>query len=231
MRQHRLGAFFAAVAVGLGGALAAPLSPAAASVRDSCMKSIPGLGAATAAQIPAKSTQAVVTTGNSRTSSYNTIGFWTRSGGCWSAVRFLKGRNGYAGWHPRPWDGSGFSPIGVFTLTDAGGRLANPGTSLQYFYRPQWYAKGGFKMNNKRIQVFNYLVAINFNRYPGKSPLNLVRPDRSLNDGGIWFHVSGAGATRGCVSLPQHQMKWALQWLTPGATPVMVMGPAKTLAG
>ena len=56
------------------------------------------------------------------------------------------------------------------SLTDAGGRLPNPGTTLPYHYGPQAYSKFGYRMNNKTVQVFDYVVAINFNRNIGKPP-------------------------------------------------------------
>ncbi len=233
MRQRRMIVLLGIGVLALAGGAVGPFPAAsgvAPQVEAGCATSIPGLGASTAAKIPADSTQAIVTVGAARYSSYNSISFWTKSDSCWTLDRVTPGRNGYAGWHHRSWDGSGFSPIGVYTLTDAGGRLPNPGTALPYFYRAKWYARGGFKMNNKRIQVFNYLVAVNFNRYPGRSPLDLARPDPTIRNGGIWFHVAGAGATRGCVSLPQRKMVWALRWLRPSARPVMVMGPTESLA-
>ena len=73
--------------------------------------------------------------------------------------------------------------------------------------------------------VFDYVVAINFNRVPGRSPLDMKRPDPSIKDGGIWLHVAGRGATRGCISVSRQEMRKTLRWLDPAADPVIVMGP------
>lgn len=212
-----------------GAAGAVPAWEAAPSQSRECSSTIPGLGAVTGARIKPRTSQVVVTAGKARKSSLSTIQGWRKVDGCWQLDWSRPGRNGNAGWHPRPWDGSGLSPIGVYRLTDAGGRLPNPGTRLPYSQQPQYWARGGFKMNEDDIQVFNYVVAINFNRFPGRSPRDLARPNPRIPDGGIWFHVSGGGATRGCVSLPQPDMIMAMNWLDPTQRPVMVMGPKRVL--
>lgn len=164
-------------------------------------------------------TQALIATGHGRHSSYATLTRWSYRDGCWTKVASTPARNGARGWHHRPWDYSYFSPIGTFTLTDAGGRLAAPpGTRLPYHH-----SRSGF--TGPSPGVFDYVVAINFNRVPGRSPLDLTRPDPRIKDGGIWLHVSGAGATRGCISISKKQMRATLRWLDPKAEPVVVMGP------
>lgn len=212
-------------------ALAAPRVAARGQVVGGreCLTVISGLGPGTASKVGPRVRQAVVASGRSMRSSYSTLSFWRKIGTCWVRDFSRPGRNGATGWHPHPWDGSGYSPIGVYRLTDAGGRLANPGTRLPYSHGPKWWDQGGFKMNSDAIQVFNYVVAINFNRYAGRSPRDLARPNPRIPDGGIWFHVSGAGATRGCLSLPQPEMIKAMRWFDPSLRPTMIMGPASSL--
>ncbi len=48
--------------------------------------------------------------------------------------------------------------------------------------------------------------------------------------GGIFLHVSGPGATAGCVSVARTEMRRILQWLDPTAGPVLVMGPRSALS-
>lgn len=207
----------------------APVPATELEARD-CLTTITGLGPANSARIRPRMRQVVVTVGKGRKSSYSTVQGWRKdAAGCWNLEWSRAGRNGYTGWHPRPWDGSGYSPIGVYRLSDAGGRLPNPGTRLPYHHQPEYWSRGGFKMNDDAVQVFNYVVAINFNRYPGRSPRDLSRPNPNIPDGGIWFHVGGGGATRGCISLPESDMIMAMEWLDPGQRPVMVMGPKKAL--
>ncbi len=47
--------------------------------------------------------------------------------------------------------------------------------------------------------------------------------------GGIFLHVSGPGATAGCVSVPRDVMRRVLRWLDPAAEPVLVMGPRSAI--
>ncbi|WP_372343681.1 hypothetical protein [Streptomyces sp. KL116D] len=50
--------------------------------------------------------------------------------------------------------------------------------------------------------AFDYVVAINYNRKPGTTPLDWTRPLGMNRGGGIWFHVDHGGPTQGCVTLP-----------------------------
>lgn len=216
------------VGIGLGSGAAAP-AVATTAVARTCAAKIPGVKTSYAAKISTATNQVILVRGKKKRSSYNNVEYWQRSAGCWGLVRKVSGRNGYAGWSTKPTDGSGLSPIGVYSLTDAGGRRPNPGTALPYHYGPQSYAKFGYRMNNKPVQVFDYVVAVNFNRYIGTPPRDERRPNRKIRDGGIWFHVNGAGATRGCVSVSLNNAAWTLRWLNPGEKPMIIMGPSSTL--
>lgn len=165
--------------------------------------------------------QVILVAGQGKHSSFNTVSRWEYRDGCWTQVASVAGRNGAQGWHHKPWDYSYLSPIGSFGLTDAGGRLVEPaGTQIPYDHD-----RRGFTGPAGREYVFDYVVAINFNRYPGNSPLDLRRPNPKIKDGGIWMHVRGTAATRGCVSVSRAQMRKTLRWLDPDAHPVIVMGP------
>lgn len=50
---------------------------------------------------------------------------------------------------------------------------------------------------------FDYVVAIDYNRTPGVTPLDQERPLGQERGGGIWIHVDHGGPTQGCVSLPR----------------------------
>lgn len=171
--------------------------------------------------------QVVIARGRGKHSSYATVSRWEYRNGCWTRIDTVPARNGARGWHHRPWDWSYLSPIGTFGLTDAGGRLRKPaGTTLPYHH-----SRSGFQGPPGGEWVFDYVVAVNFNRFPGRSPLDLERPDPKIKDGGIWLHVSGRGATRGCVSISRANMRAVLRWLDPQARPVIVMGPRGVLRG
>lgn len=174
---------------------------------------------------PARHQQMLIAAGRSKRSSHTALTAWSWQGGCWVRQTRVHARNGARGWHHHPWDYSYYSPIGTFTLTDAGGRLAEPHrTKLPYHHAPR-----GFAMPWPSTHVFDYVVAVNFNRFPGRSPLDLSRPDLSIPDGGIWLHVSRGVATRGCIAMDRPQMRRLLQWLDPSADPVVVMGPRAEL--
>ncbi|MEZ5186238.1 MAG: hypothetical protein R2720_10870 [Candidatus Nanopelagicales bacterium] len=170
---------------------------------------------------PARHQQVVIARGRNKRSSYGTVSRWEYRAGCWHKVDQAPSRNGARGWHRRPWDWSYLSPIGQFGLTDAGGRLRKPsGTKLPYHQ-----SRSGFQGPAGGEWVFDYVVAVNFNRVPGRSPLDLERPNPHIKDGGIWLHVAGRGATRGCISVRRAQMRKTLRWLDPSKRPVIVMGP------
>ncbi len=71
---------------------------------------------------PNQHQQVVIARGESAVSSYSVVERWQFSKGCWILVSRIPARNGYSGWHASPWDWSGYSPIGTYSLSDAGGR-------------------------------------------------------------------------------------------------------------
>jgi len=163
-----------------------------------------------------------------RNTDENTFSRWEKSGGCWVQLSSWWSLNGFKGWHERPWTGSLRSPIGVFSLTDAGGRLRNPGTAMRYHYGPKKYERGGYKISYP-VQLYNYVIAINYNRRIGKPPRNTNQPDRTTGSG-YWIHQRGLGSTRGCVSLTKSQLVTTLRWMQPTALPHIIMGPAQSIS-
>ncbi|MDX6762027.1 L,D-transpeptidase family protein [Streptomyces sp. F8] len=75
------------------------------------------------------------------------------------------------------------------------------------------------------VGSFDYVVAIDFNRRPGHSPLDPVKPDGEDKGGNIWLHVDHDGPSQGCVGIPKEAMRKVLETLDPAAKPVIVMGP------
>jgi L,D-peptidoglycan transpeptidase YkuD (ErfK/YbiS/YcfS/YnhG family) len=117
----------------------------------------------------------------------------------------------------------------VFSLTDAGGRLPDPGTKLPY-HQSQRFAIGGTGFEGEPLAgAFDYVVAINYNRVSGTSPLDGTRPDGVEQGGSIWLHVDHGGPTHGCVTLRKQDMKTLLRTLDPARHPVVVMGDAASL--
>ncbi|MFG2846025.1 L,D-transpeptidase family protein [Kitasatospora sp. NPDC048296] len=198
---------------------------------DGSLAAIPGLGATFTAKIPAETTQVVVASGADKNTDKNTVVLWTRTPeGRWLAGETWNGHNGKNGWTADHNEGDLRSPIGVFSLTDAGGRNADPGSKLPYDKDPSFVVSGTGFFGDQLAGSFDYVVAINYNRVPGNSPLDTRRPMGAKKGGGIWLHVDHDGPTHGCVSIPEDKMAQLVRTLDPSAHPVIVMGDATTLA-
>ncbi|MER7702848.1 L,D-transpeptidase family protein [Kitasatospora sp. NPDC097605] len=198
---------------------------------DGSVEAIPGLGASFAGRIPADTNQVVVATGEGKDTNRATVTLWTRTGeGRWLAGENWQGHNAYKGWTTDHNEGDLRSPIGVFSLTDAGGRKADPGSRLPYDKDADFVVSGTGFAGEQLAGSFDYVVAINYNRVPGNSPLDPRRPSGSTKGGGIWIHVDHGGPTHGCVSIPEDKMAQLIRTLDPAARPVIVMGDAASLA-
>ncbi|MFF4029402.1 L,D-transpeptidase family protein [Streptomyces sviceus] len=192
---------------------------------------IPGLGPRTRAKIPAGTRQAVVVTGRGRDSPVSTVVLYERTEAGWRAGASWPAHNALKGWSDHHLAGDLRSPIGVYTLTDAGGLLKDPGTKLPYDRGVGFTSPGTGFEGEPLAGSFDYVIAINYNRQPGTSPLDWTRPMGAGRGGGIWLHVDHGGPTHGCVSIAEKHMKELLLTLDPDLRPVVVMGDAKSLAG
>jgi L,D-peptidoglycan transpeptidase YkuD (ErfK/YbiS/YcfS/YnhG family) len=122
------------------------------------------------------------------------------------------------------------TPIGVFRLGDAGGRLPDPGALLPYDQDEEFVSPGTGFLGEPLEGSFDYVVAIDYNRLPGTTPLNKERPLGPERGGGVWVHVDHGGPTQACVSLSADVMRQLLRALNPVREPVIVMGPADEIA-
>ncbi|MBP0460350.1 L,D-transpeptidase family protein, partial [Streptomyces montanisoli] len=194
------------------------------------LQRLPGLGPRTLAEVPAGARQIVVVTGKGIDSARSDLAVYRHTAAGWAADADWTARNALNGWTRRHYDDDLRSPIGVFGLTDAGGRMPDPGTKLPYDQSPDFATQGiGFE-GESLAHSFDYVVAINYNREAGVSPLDLTRPLGEARGGGIWFHVDHGGPTHGCVSLSEDHMKALLRMLDPRLHPVVVMGDAASLS-
>ncbi|WP_030717421.1 L,D-transpeptidase family protein [Streptomyces sp. NRRL S-237] len=188
-----------------------------------------GVSERTRARIPAESRQLILVTGRAMDSSESTATFYTRpaAGADWVEAVSWPARNGANGWSTERTYGDLTSPMGVYALTDAGGLLPKPpGTKLPYD-EDNGFVATGLGVNGESLEgSFDYVVAIDFNRRPGRSPLDPVMPDGEDKGGNIWLHVDHDGPSQGCVGIPKAAMKQVLETLDPAAKPVIVMGPA-----
>ncbi|MFJ9595583.1 hypothetical protein ACIRS3_22845 [Streptomyces virginiae] len=203
----------------------------AAAARDiprSPLQGLTGISEQTRERIPAESRQLILVTGRAADSSESTATLYTRpaAGADWVKVESWPARNGARGWSTERTYGDLTSPQGVFALTDAGGLLSPPpGTRLPYDEDRGFVATGRGVNGESLVGSFDYVVAIDFNRRPGRSPLDPVMPDGEDKGGNIWLHVDHDGPSQGCVGIPKDAMRKVLQTLDPAAKPVIVMGP------
>ncbi|MDH6144923.1 L,D-peptidoglycan transpeptidase YkuD (ErfK/YbiS/YcfS/YnhG family) [Kitasatospora sp. GP30] len=191
---------------------------------------IAGLGPGTLALLPPDARQVLVAAGSGADSSDTAVQLWTADDdGHWTAGPAWRAHNARQGWTAEHRSGDLHSPIGVFSLSDAGGQLPDPGTRLPY-YRSNAFAVGGTGFEGEPLTgAFDYVVAIDYNRVPGRSPLDESQPLGDYRGGGIWLHVDHGGPTHGCVTLAKDDMRTLLTMLDPAAHPVIVMGPADRL--
>jgi L,D-peptidoglycan transpeptidase YkuD (ErfK/YbiS/YcfS/YnhG family) len=186
-----------------------------------------GIGPHTWSHVPTPARQVILVQGDGWNSSHNTVSLWRLSGRTWVRVAEWRGHNGEYGWSENHHAGDMHSPTGVYTLHNAGGRLPNPGTRLTYQYSPSLYALSGYSANGAiRTHLFDYVVAIDYNRVVGAPPTDDRRPLGYDHGGGIWLHVTNGNYTAGCVSNPENDMVLIERWLNPADHPVIVMGPS-----
>ncbi|MEC4020499.1 L,D-transpeptidase family protein [Streptomyces sp. H27-D2] len=202
------------------------------AVRDASpaaeLKHIPGVGEKLRAGIPANARQVVAVYGKGADSADAAVSLFTKDGSGWKRTKNWTGHNGKRGWTPDHREGDKRSPVGVFTLSDAGGVLADPGAKLPYqqsaaFAAPHYWAKSHWN-------DFDYVVAIDYNRVKGTPPNDPTRPQGQSKGGSIWLHMDHGSGTSGCVSLPKSGMEYLLKTLDPKQHPVVVMGDKAHLA-
>jgi L,D-peptidoglycan transpeptidase YkuD (ErfK/YbiS/YcfS/YnhG family) len=199
------------------------------------LSQLPGLGASFRAPIPAGTDQVLIATGPGVDTTTVQVTLYTRDpDGGWTAGATWHGHNGDAGWIPEAQHTAGDlrSPIGVFTLTDAGGQEPDPGTKLPYDHSVPGFVSPGTGFDGESLaDAFHYVIAINYNHVAGTSPLSTDWPLGVDRGHGIWIHVDHGGPTHACISLPEPDMVTLLRTLDPAKHPVIVMGDAPALAG
>ncbi|WP_354637127.1 L,D-transpeptidase family protein [Kitasatospora camelliae] len=192
-----------------------------------------GLGPGLLARIPDRTRQLVVVTGEGPDSSQSSVVLWQRDAtGLWNPGQTWPAHNGRNGWTEQHREGDLRSPEGVFTLSDAGGRLPDPRPDggLPY-HRSDAFSIGGTGFLGEPLAgSFDYVVAIDFNRKRGRSPLDPARPEGTERGGGIWLHVDHGGPTHACITVATEHMAQLIRELNPDAHPAVAMGTTAFLA-
>lgn len=169
-------------------------------------REIPTLGPKTRASIPASAKQVFVVTGDSYNSSLSTAVLYARDNpalGWLPVTTRWPAHNGLNGWTDEHWEGDLRTPVGVYGLTYAGGLFDPPESAFPYDRNPAFVVSGEGFDGEQLEGSFDYVVAIDYNRTPGVTPLDQERPLGQERGGGIWIHVDHGGPTQGCVSLPR----------------------------
>lgn len=169
--------------------------------------------------------------GDGVNSADSTVVLYTKTGktdSTWEKARTWPAHNGKKGWTTDHREDDKRSPVGVFTLTDAGGVLADPGAKLPYtesvsMQAPHYWPKTHW-------HDFDYVIAIDYNRAKGTPPNDPTRPQGQTKGGSIWLHMDHGSGTSGCVSLSKSGMAYLLRTLDPKQHPVVVMGDKTNLA-
>ncbi|MFF4899596.1 hypothetical protein [Streptomyces sp. NPDC001068] len=209
------------------GTAATPTPESSSSPRPT---GIPGLGPRTTAAIPERAEQVVLARGRGKNSPVSSVVLYERDDDVWQPGAAWPAHNGKDGWSEHHMAGDLRSPVGVYGLTDAGGLLADPGSRLPYDHGWGFRSPGTGFEGEPLEGSFDYVVAINYNRKPGTSPLDWTRPMGAGRGGGVWLHVDHGGPTHACVSVAKAHMRQLLRTLDPDRHPVVVMGYADWLA-
>lgn len=201
-------------------------TPAQTAGRDR----IPGVGDRFSSRVPDRTGQIVVVRGRGEDSAASRVEMWIRQDGTWSLDERWPGHNGRRGWTGDHHEGDKRTPSGVFTLTDAGGVLPAPhGTRLPYTHSAAFTPPAHW--DDRTEHDFDHVIAIDYNRVPGTSPIDPTRPQGQDKGGFIWLHLDHGTGTSGCVSVPREAMEHLLRTLDPDRHPVIVMGDRATLRG
>ncbi|MCD1285083.1 L,D-transpeptidase family protein [Brevibacterium sp. GP-SGM9] len=191
--------------------------------------SVPGLGSEFSAQIPEETSQVIVTSSPDAKSDSGTLSFYEFTDEKWKKLKTFDTHNGSNGWLADRREGDKTTPIGVFTLSDAGGYKADPGTKLPYTQDDRLPSSANVAYGADYESVFDYIIAIDYNRATGKAPTDKTRPMGWDKGGGIWLHLDHDSGTNGCVTLKEKDLKWILENIDPEAHPRIAMGPEAEL--
>ncbi|MYX95075.1 L,D-transpeptidase family protein [Streptomyces sp. SID486] len=190
---------------------------------------LPGVGDRMWSQVPAGTGQAVVVYGERPDSPDSLVVLYEKRESTWVRSASWSGHNGRLGWTEDHRIDDERSPVGVFTLTDAGGSLADPGSRLRYWYDDHAYVTM-LPPGQAHTHDFDYVIAIDYNRLQGAPPFDWSRPEGVERGGGIWLHEDHGDGTSACVTVPESGMKTLLRTLDPARQPVVVMGDREHLA-
>ena len=181
-------------------------------------------------------TRVITVTASSSSSTTAWLQAWTKApGGGW--LKYGSGTTAHVGSDGLTWSPSeskSATPVGSFTLTQAFGYYANPGTGLSYFQTTPadwWISTAGAQYNTHQrcsscgygppdeqlyyeTPYYNYAVVINTPSGAAAYP----------HGSAFFLHVTDGNPTAGCVAIAQSRLVPLMRWLTPGAHPRILIG-------
>ncbi|MGY1771998.1 hypothetical protein [Blastococcus sp. SYSU D00813] len=167
-----------------------------------------------------------------------TLTAWELRGGTWAQVLTTQARLGAAGIGAAS-ESSTRTPQGTWTMTEAFGRLANPGTALPYRHvdGDDWWisdvrspryneyaqcARGTCPFDERASEnlaaaglVYDHAVVLDYNR-PGVPGAGSA----------FFLHITNNAPTAGCVAIDRTSLVTLVRWLRPEAQPVISIGIA-----
>ena len=189
-------------------------------------------------------TQVITVTAPSASDTTGTVQAWLRQGSSWRRVGPAIAANvGADGMSAQASESRSATPEGSFTLTQAFGRDADPGTALPYRRTTPadwWISQAGQLYNtfqhcatqcaftlgapNEHLYYetpfYDFAVVIDYNT--ANSPTGVRQGAGSA----FFLHVEdGPGRpTAGCVSIPSDQLVRIMRWLRPADHPRILIG-------
>ena len=217
------------------------------TVKAAVAPAVPGANRFTG-KVPATTREIIVVSAPAWGSLRSKITLYERSGTGWRVVVWDKTWLGYGGLveaAKRKQD-TGTTPAGLFSISQAFGRKANPGTGLPYTKvdNSQWWvedrnsryynqmrraSQGGFALQTQGRNSSEHLYAMGY-QYDYVAVINFNRPNPVIGHGsGIFLHVTQNGVTGGCVSTARATMITIMKHLKPGLHPMIIIGPSPWL--
>lgn len=189
-------------------------------------------------------TRVITVTAVSRSRTTAHLQAWHKApGGGWlKSGRAMTAHIGSQGMTRTPSESASATPMGSFTLTQAFGRYADPGTSLPYLHTlpsDWWISQPGALYNTHQrcaahckftrsmppnehlyyeTPFYNYAVVIDYNTR------NAPGGVRQGAGSAFFLHVTDGNSTAGCVAVPQSRLITLMRWLRPATHPRILIG-------
>jgi L,D-peptidoglycan transpeptidase YkuD (ErfK/YbiS/YcfS/YnhG family) len=181
----------------------------------------------------------------SYSTSYATLSAWNLKGSCWTlSLGPWSARIGVNGFSDHHEEGDGTTPTGAYGFGSViYGIDSNPGVHYQYHQLVcgDWWDEDP---NSTSYNTFEHVPCGEAPPFGGNSEALWeesstyssfavidynVSPVIARAGSAIFLHVDDGSATAGCVSVPLAELDRLLQWLTPSASPMIVMGPSSEI--